>query len=305
MKTPQLSYEVLQLRPNQILVYTYYPDAVRGRKKNDHSELTPAMQSYMTEKGSNNPNEKYTGVLTSSAKRKLRYYINLLVAQSTWKDAFNFELQKKFRFRINFVTLTLSAPQGNISDKEIKRVCLNNFLNRAKNKWGMTTYVWRAEKQKNGNIHFHITSDVYIHYHDLCNVWNECQELLGFVSRYRERTGNIRPNSTDIHSVKDVKNLAAYLVKYMSKGEKDAQRIEGKVWGCSRNLSSAKKFESELYGDHYDHYKKLCEKYPTDVFTNDHCEILTLPEKVFLKEISPVWGKDYAKYLGQVRNYGK
>lgn len=303
MKNPPISYEVLQLRPNQILVYTYYPDAVRGRQKKLATEYTPAMQKYLQETGSNEPNEKYTGLLSPAAKKKLRYSINLLVAQSKYKEAFNFELQKTFRFRVNFITLTLSAPQGSISDKEIKRVCLNNFLNRAKRKWGMHTYVWRAEKQMNGNIHFHITTDVYIHYQELCEVWNECQELLGFVSRFRERTGSFNPNSTDIHSVKHVQNLAAYLVKYMSKKEKDAQKIEGKVWGCSTNLSKAKKFEVELHGKHFERFKAITEKHPEALFKNDHCEIITLPEKTFLKEISPTWGKDYAAYLNQVRQY--
>lgn len=302
MKTPPISYEVLQLRPNQILLYTYYPDARRGRSKDSDIEYTPAMKAYIDSLNQDEPNKKYTGYLSESAKRKLRYSINLLVAQSTWKEAFNYDLQKTFRFRVNFITLTLSAPQKAISDKEIKRVCLNNFLNRARKKHGMNTYVWRAEKQKNGNIHFHITTDVYIHYRELCDLWNECQELLGFVSRFRERTGSYRPNSTDIHSVKNIKELAAYMVKYMSKDTEDGQQIEGKVWGCSRNLSQAKRFETELYGIHYDKYKQLISDYPDAVFKNDYCEIITLPEKIFLKEISPVWGKEYAKYLAQVRS---
>lgn len=285
-----ISYEIIQLRPNQVLVYTYYPDkCTRSKKKPD---------LFFQEK---EQNQKYTGLLTAAARKKLRYAINLLVAQSTWKEALNFELNKTFKFRINFLTLTLSAPQGNISDKEIKRVCLNNFLNRAKKKWSMDTYVWRAEKQKNTNIHFHITTDVYIHYKELCEVWNECQDLLGFVSKYRERTGGFQPNSTDVHSVKDVKSLANYLVKYMSKKEKDAQVVEGKVWGCSKNLLKAQKFEIEAYGKHYEAVKTLFNTFPEHVFENDHCSILSLPESTFKKAIEPYWGKEYRRYLSEVK----
>lgn len=286
-----ISYEIIQLRPNQVLVYTYYPD------KGTRSKKKQGLFFQQTEQ-----NQKYTGILTAAARKKLRYAINLLVAQSEWKEALNFELDKTFKFRINFLTLTLSAPQGNISDKEIKRVCLNNFLNRAKKKWSMDTYVWRAEKQKNTNIHFHITTDVYIHYKELCEVWNECQELLGFVTRYRERTGGYQPNSTDVHSVKDVKSLANYLVKYMSKKEKDAQLVEGKVWGCSRNLLKAQKYEIEAYGKHYEAVKTLFDTFPEQVFENDHCSILSLPESTFKKAIAPYWGVEYKNYLGSVKN---
>lgn len=48
------------------------------------------------------------------------------------------------------------------------------------------------------------------------------------------------PNSTDIKSVKNVKDVAKYFAKYMSKGEEDRRTISGKCWGASQNISSAK-----------------------------------------------------------------
>jgi hypothetical protein len=245
---------------------------------------------------------RYSGLLSPAARNKLRMAINLLVAQSTWKEATNYALNKTFKFRINFITLTLSAPQGAISDKQIKATLLSNFLDRAKKKWGMDTYVWRAEKQKNTNIHFHITTDVYIHYADLCRVWNECQELLGFITDFRRRTGSYQPNSTDVHSVKDIKNLAAYLVKYMSKGEKDAQLIDGKVWGCSRNLNKPKRYEIEAYGDAYSQFARICSTYPEQTYKTDHCTFVTLPETTFRRELPEEWSREYLKYLASVKN---
>lgn len=291
MLAPRISYEIIQLRPNQLVLYTYVEQEYRKKKNQSFKNPT-----------SEEPNAKYTGLLTTSARNKLKLAINLLVAQSKWKEATNYELQRTFKFRINFITLTLSAPQGNITDKEIKNRCLNLFLTRAKKLWGMDTYVWRAEKQKNTNIHFHITTDVYIHYAHLCRVWNECQETLGFVSRFRERTGSYQPNSTDIHAVKDIKNLAAYLVKYMSKGEKDQQLLDGKVWGCSRNLLKPKRYEIEAYGNDYQEFERIANTYQKQTYKTDYCTFVSLPEETFLREIPEKWRIPYLNYLASVKD---
>lgn len=46
-----------------------------------------------------------------------------------------------------------------------------------------------------------------------------------------------RPNTTDIHSVKKVKNLAAYMVKYLSKDPNLGDDWKGRFWACSHGLS--------------------------------------------------------------------
>jgi hypothetical protein len=291
MSAPRISYEIIQLRPNQLILYTYVEQTHRSKK-----QLSSKIHNWEKE------GSTYTGLLTTTARNKLKLAINLLVAQSKWKEATNYELNRTFKFRVNCVTLTMSAPQGSISDKEIKNKCLGNFLERAKKKWGMDTYVWRAEKQKNTNIHFHITTDVFIHYADLCRTWNECQELLGFVTNFRERTGSYQPNSTDVHSIKDVKNLAAYLVKYMSKGEKDAQTIDGKVWGCSKNLLKPKRYEIEAYGNAYSEFARICSSHQKQVFKTDYCTFVSLPEETFLRELPSEWRTEYDRYLASVKN---
>src|SRR5690606_39568338 len=86
--------------------------------------------------------------------------INTLLAISTEKEVFNHRLGSTYKFRLSFITLTLPSPQGSISDKEIKRGPLRMFIQKMGRRYGMYNYVWKAEKQKNGNIHFHITTDV-------------------------------------------------------------------------------------------------------------------------------------------------
>ena len=69
---------------------------------------------------------------------------------------------KKFiyNFRTSFITVTLPAIQEH-SDVEIK-ACLNLFLNNIRHHFKVKNYVWKAELQKNENIHFHLIFDIII-----------------------------------------------------------------------------------------------------------------------------------------------
>lgn len=81
----------------------------------------------------------------------------------------------------------------------------------------MERYIWRAEAQENGNIHFHITTDVYIPQMGLRKDWNSCCDILGYTTRFEIKHGHREPNSTDVHSVKHVRSLVSYLAKYLGK----------------------------------------------------------------------------------------
>ena len=143
--------------------------------------------------------------------------------------------------------------------------------------------VWRAEKQKNGNLHFHLLTDKFIPFLELRDVWNRITEKLGYVSRYRDEMRNFHangfnvrkdllpnwnyrsqvrayregtkndwqsPNSTDVHSVRKILNLKAYLIKYLTKDEHidpetgeikdDLMKQQGRIWGCDQQLGSAR-----------------------------------------------------------------
>ena len=65
------------------------------------------------------------------------------------------------KITLNFLTLTLPAKQI-YSDQLVKRYCLNRFLRALKYIKPNINYIWRCEKQENGNIHFHVTLDKYI-----------------------------------------------------------------------------------------------------------------------------------------------
>lgn len=156
------------------------------------------------------------GVLSDKAKKKAKRAISYLLTTAKEKKVYNPKFDSYYRFKVNFITLTLSGRQQH-SDSEIKNKLLNQFLVEAKDKWGLKNYVWKAERQKNGNIHFHILSDCFIPWQELRDVWNRIQSKLGYLQAYRKSFNHGSPNSTDVHSLRKIKNIPAYVVKYMIK----------------------------------------------------------------------------------------
>ena len=103
----------------------------------------------------------------------------------------------------------------------------------------LRSYVWRAEVQQNGNLHFHVISDTYIRYDHIRADWNSCLRDTGLIDKFKAKHGHADANSTDVHAVYKIKDLTAYFTKYMSKKSKKTDRnIEGKIWDCSANLKT-------------------------------------------------------------------
>lgn len=217
--------------------------------------------------------------MSAKATRRLSNAVNWLVASAKDKRVFDRASGKQFNFKVNFVTLTLPAIDHGVSDHEFKAVLLHNFINTCKYAFGLKNFVWKVEAQENGNIHAHFTTDCFIHWRDLRRVWNRILEKKGIIAAYREKHSKMsrldyiyeyangslsnidrlaaayekgkaenwsNPNTTDVHAVHRVSDIAAYLAKYMSKKEEDRREIKGRLWGCSQNLSESNKLVLEL-----------------------------------------------------------
>lgn len=184
-------------------------------------------------------NNKHSGVISDKGRKRLELAVSWLLYGAKPKLTYCSENKKQFKFKINFITLTLPAAQIH-SDKEITSVCLGNFLDVCRKYVGLENYVWRAEAQCNGNIHFHLVTDKFIHYTKIRKWWNQSTELLGYVSRFEKKWHHREPNSEDVHSVKHVNRISSYLSKYMAKE---------RAFGCIGELRmyKGKKFEI-LYG---------------------------------------------------------
>ena len=84
------------------------------------------------------------GMLSDNSKRKLKGAFNLINAISPMRKFQHPEKDIMCKFKLTFITLTLSAKQGIHTDIEIKRELLNHFLITIKRSFGVKHYVWRA-----------------------------------------------------------------------------------------------------------------------------------------------------------------
>lgn len=250
---PQIS-----IHPGQInLSYQYHWHPARPARKDKNSEYF----AYVGEDGTlyedKTPSHNHllesdrtaNGKISKIAERKIKKAIDYSLAVTTEKRITDRITGRTIKMKLAFITLTLPSTQRH-TDKEIINKLLNQFLIEIKKYYHVKNYIWRAEKQLNNNIHFHILIDKFIPYQELRDRWNRITEKLEYVTRYREEQKNwhkngfkVRknllktwsyekqkqayergskqhwhsPNSTDIHSLQKIINIKAYITKYITK----------------------------------------------------------------------------------------
>jgi hypothetical protein len=170
--------------------------------------------------------------------------------------------QRNHKFRLSFITLTIAHPEP--LETTVTHPALKVFLQHFKTPPAkkaiseqMKSYIWKCELQERGQIHYHITTNAFLHYWEIRRVWNGIQFRRGWIEDYLKKTGKTDPNSTDVHSVYKVRDIGAYLSKYLSKRQvRDVSEygfpelvyeptLAGKVWDCSNDLK-IKRFSDEM-----------------------------------------------------------
>jgi hypothetical protein len=75
----------------------------------------------------------------------------------------------------------------------------------------------------------------------LRHYWNRLLEKNNLLEDFKKKFKHNNPNSTDVHAVWKVKNLGAYIAKYMSKNSEGCDIVNGRIWGCNYELSDKNK----------------------------------------------------------------
>jgi len=270
---------------------------------------------------------EHTGLISRKGNKNIQRCIDWMVTLATDKPMTTQE-GYGYTFKLNFITLTLSSKQVH-SDAFIKSNILQPFLNFIRKKtWhdadgkprSMKYYFWRAEAQANGNIHFHLCTDIYIDAKVIQYEWNKFQAKQGYNSIDANKFKKGVAPSTHVRSIHKVKKIAKYLSKYCGKNSKGIQLpayskmlkipkqklifavnkkllpnsqtkffrpIYGKLWSCSENLSRLKKHSAIISDDLYLEISKYRINNPKKCFQKEFCTIIDIDITQLLKHNMP------------------
>lgn len=255
----------------------------------------------------NTENPTYSGQTTDSNKKRIRKALDTLLQLTKKQRIYNPITKTTHDFRLAFITLTISSII-NIDHSLAYNNLLKPFLDWLRKTKGNNLYLWKAELQKRGQIHYHITINSFIPHHEIRQKWNYLQAKNNLIQKGKT------PPSTEIKAVKNIKNIENYLAKYISKAvneegkvyetsraERTADSVEvlgaviscfpsqtnnfecikGKIWDCSDSLKCNKYFTLELKNDIAFELMQYVENdNPFDYIYLDNCTIVKSNESM-------------------------
>jgi hypothetical protein len=268
----------------------------------------------------------YSGGMTMGTRKRLAKAVTIMTQaiKPSWRHN---PVSGRMQFhRFSFITLTVSSPE-NITARQGYDLLLSHFLDwmtrtAAKDDPTAKTYIWKAELQIRGQLHYHITTPAWIHYKDIRAKWNDLQRRAGLLDDYAKKHGHFDPNSTDIHDTRSVKSADRYMLKELgktisalqlaavaevnnmvSRGELPAEQAEekikeitaekiatvGRIWGCSEDLAGVNYFTTVVTRDHefmIDEWVRLgkARKKVDDFFAIIFCDGVDPPDLLSNKE---------------------
>jgi len=162
------------------------------------------------------PHQPYNGEFSDHARRRLMSAIDILVQRNPSRQIFNTVSETWHPFNINFTTLTIASPY-NISARTGYDQLLSKYIRYMRDKYGLKEYVWKAELQQRGQLHYHLCGNVFIPWYTIRWKWNKVQREAGLLNDYARKYGDFNPNSTDVHVVENQKDIYQYVSKEICK----------------------------------------------------------------------------------------
>lgn len=136
--------------------------------------------------------------------------------------------------------LTLTLPGVATADhKQVKNLILDPFLTYSRNVLGLLDYVWVAELQERGEIHFHMILNQFLPKDKVREAWLRCCDASGIIQGSK---AGYRP-ATRIEECLNYKGSRAYAAKYMAKALRSGA-ILGRIWSGSHSVTAVGKLST-------------------------------------------------------------
>lgn len=287
------SYPLLQFREKSIIGYSEY--LYTGNKW--QSEIKASLMRDVRKE-----HKAYSGEITVGARKRLTKAISLLVQSSRKQQLLNPVTNKWQSFKLSFITLTIPECNTKPDAKFCNKNLLEPMLRTLRRKYGLKNYVWKLELQKNGMVHYHLSSGLFINHVHLRNEWNRILERNGMLKDFENRHGHLNPNSTDVHSIRKVKNLEAYLIKYVSKSDEFGRTINAKVWDCNKALKGQKYYVVHEKLDYQERLEQLIKNKSITYYSGERFIIYKFNERPAEVLLDRKDLKNYYEHLTKIRN---
>lgn len=260
----ELFEPVIQVRYKQLLIYNKWHGITiaRTQQQIDYFKIMISKKTY-------------SGIVTEGTKKRMSKAIDLMLQASPLQKVYNPIIKRHQHFQLTFLTLTIAEDERMLDAAYCYKNLLMPYLRILRDKFQVVNYVWKVELQERGQVHYHLTLNKFIMFNELQTEWNKLQKNLGLLDSFYRKFQHYEPNGIDIHAVYKVNDIKAYLLKYLKKSEQNQTAINSKIWGCSENLRNSKSVEFYLSDIDLKKLQDLKEFVDTEIFKNEHCEIIT------------------------------
>ncbi|SDE00939.1 rolling circle replication-associated protein [Riemerella columbipharyngis] len=239
--------------------------------------------------------------------QKKEYQLRKFKIRNKIMNFFSLKSSRKF---CAFYTVTFPL---NIPD-EIAYKLLNTWLTRCRKLQGLKSYLWVAERQKNGTLHFHLITNNYMNIREVNEYMKialknaKKKDLLYCEDKVLEKYNGVdvdnlyhskrhKKKNKRLSKIEAQRKLMYYLSKYVTKNETKSKKLP---WHCSRDISAL--FISVNYSEYSENeIFKLVSDNPEAVksFHNEYFSFhyfLFTPEEKYFVSLNEINEKVYQYY---------